>query len=107
MGSRSESSIMSSSEAPAFKARSDVRYRTVFDEGIVVRQRAAEVLVVNSVGARILELLREQSNAEDLVTRLSAEFEVERSELEADVRTFLDELTAAEVVERVERGAAG
>jgi len=70
----------------------DSRYRRVQDEGVVIRQSTAEALVVNELGARLLDLIDGQTAIEDLVDRLEKEYEVERSRLEADVLAYLDEL---------------
>lgn len=70
----------------------DSRYRRVQDEGVVIRQRTAEALVVNELGARLLELIDGQTPIEDLVDRLEKEYEVERSRLETDVLAYLAEL---------------
>jgi hypothetical protein len=80
---------------------SDVRYRLVEDEGILVRQRTAEVLVVNEVGVRFLDLMDGSTELSGLVDRLVEEFEVDRTELEKDLLSFAGELVEAGVVEVV------
>ena len=72
--------------------RDDVRFRVVGDEAVGIRQEAAEVLVLNAVGARILELVGEGHDAGRIVSGLEGEFEVATAELAADVANFLDEL---------------
>ena len=42
-----------------FRICADVRYQQIADEGVVVRQTAGEVLVLNEVGTRVLALLDE------------------------------------------------
>lgn len=83
----------------SLRLRTDVRYRVVADEAIVIRQRAAEVLVLNEVGARILELLESAPSLDELVRALAAEFEAEPEVLRADAEAFLSELTEAGVLE--------
>lgn len=80
----------------------DVRFRRFDDRGIVVRQRAAEVLVVNEVAVRILELVDGRRTANDLVEALMVEFDADRTTLEADVPRFLEELLAAGLIERAQ-----
>lgn len=70
----------------------DTRYRRVQEEGVVIRQRTAEALVVNELGARLLDLIDGRSTVEELLDRLEAEYDVERPRLEADVLAYLDEL---------------
>jgi pyrroloquinoline quinone biosynthesis protein D len=89
------------SGSPGFRRASDVRYRVLDGEAVVLRQRAAEVLGLNRVGSRVLELVDGESGVPEILDRLADEFEVERGTLEADVRAFLDELVAAGVLERV------
>lgn len=84
-----------------YRRRPDVRFRTVLDEAVVVRIEAAEVLVVNSIGARILELVDGERTLEAIEDLLRSEFEVEETRLHEDLETFLAELTAAGIVESV------
>lgn len=84
---------------PAFRRRSDVRFRVIAGEAVVLRQEEAEVLVLNEVGARILELADGSHSAKAIVDTLESEFEVERAELESDVETFLGDLVEADVLE--------
>ncbi|MEM1247885.1 MAG: PqqD family protein [Acidobacteriota bacterium] len=83
------------------RLRRDVRFRVVGDEAIVIRQQAAEVLVLNEVGARILQLLEGEPNLDELVDSLAQEFEAERSQLQADAVAFVAELVEAGVLEEV------
>ena len=81
------------------RLRSDVRFRVVGGEAIVVLQSAAEVVVVNEVGARILELLAEERAFGAVLDALAEDFEAPRDLLERDTREFLAELEAAGIVE--------
>ncbi len=83
----------------AHSIASDVRFRTVFEEGVVVRQRAAEVLVLNTVGIRILELVAQKRSVGEIVDDLSAEFDATKDQLRNDVSAFIGELVAAGVLE--------
>ncbi len=84
-----------------WRRASDVRFRVVGDEGVLVRQSSGEAIVVDEIGAKILELLREGQTAGELVRRLETEYEVEPRRLAEDVDRFLDELLEAGVVERL------
>lgn len=90
----------------------DVRFRRLADEAVVIRQDVGEVLVVNELGARVLELLDEQepatadgasgverstSSFASLVAVLQCEYTPNES-LDADVLAFLGELLDAGVV---------
>lgn len=78
---------------------SDVRYRMIEGEALVLRQEAAEVLGLNPVGSRVLELIDGRSTVAELIGRLADEYEVDRAELERDVLDFLVELLREGVLE--------
>ncbi len=84
-----------------FRKRSDARYRNIGGEGIVVRQTAGEVLVLNGVGARVLDLLESGMPVGSLVDMLVAEYDVDRATLERDVLAYFQELLDAGIIEDV------
>src|ERR1700674_742406 len=77
--------------------RPDVRFRVIDAEGVVVRQSAGEVLVLNDIGTRILALADGVAPVAVWIDTLLVEFEVEveRPARESDVLAF-----AAELVEQ-------
>ena len=77
----------------------DTRYRNIGDEGVVVRQTAGEVLVLNEIGVRVLELLEATLPVSGLLDVLDAEYEIDRPTLERDVLAYLQELVDAGVIE--------
>jgi hypothetical protein len=77
----------------------DVRFRRVEAEAVVLRQNVSEVMVLNEVGARILDLADGVMPIAGWVDALFEEFEVEREILEEDVLGFASELTDAGVLE--------
>jgi hypothetical protein len=81
------------------RRRSDVRFRIVDDEAVVLRQSVAEVMVINEVGARILGLADGRQPLSAWVDALLAEYEVERGVLLADVLAFAGELTEQGLLE--------
>lgn len=85
--------------ASTFRLRGDVRYRIIDGEAVVIRQDDAEVVVLNGVGARVLDLLHSGKPLPALLEIMSGEYEVPREELEQDVIGFLEELLAAGVIE--------
>jgi hypothetical protein len=84
-----------------YKKKSDVRFRVVADEAVVVRQAEAEVLVLNEVGARILQLVDEGLAHQQLVDRLAEEFEAPEGEVAQDAEVFLARLVEVGVLEPV------
>ena len=83
------------------KRCADTRYRNIGDEGVVVRQTAGEVLVLNEIGVRVLELLEAAVPVSGLLDALDAEYAVDRATLERDVLAYLQELVDAGVIERL------
>ncbi len=84
---------MKRSDTP--RLRADVRVRTIGGEAVVVVQSAAEVMVLNEVGTRVIELVDGSRTVGDIVELLLGEFNVGDEQLVADVSTFLDELRRA------------
>ena len=83
------------------KHKDDVRCRVVGEEAVVVRQKAAEVLALNDVGARILELIDAKSTVGQLIETMSSEYDVDREELAQDIENFVAALHDAEIVEEI------
>jgi pyrroloquinoline quinone biosynthesis protein D len=81
------------------RLRREVRFRNVGGEGVVLRQEAREVLVVNGVGARVLELLDGRRSVAEVAAVLREERDAPPEAIERDVEAFVDELLAAGVVE--------
>jgi hypothetical protein len=87
--------------ASVLRRSGDVRYRLLDGEAVVLRQRAGEVLVLNEVASRILELADGEAPVGAWVEALAADYEADRTTLERDVVAFAAELAGAEVLERV------
>ncbi len=85
-----------------FRLKSDVRYRTIADEGIVLRQNDGEVLVVNGVGVRVVELIAGGASFQELLTTLENEYDIHPEQLRTDVLSYIEELKAAGVLEPVD-----
>lgn len=77
----------------------DLRFRRVLDEGVLILQEAREVLALNLVGVRILELVRDGLDTPEIIDRLASEFDVGADVLAGDVGTFLAELAAVGVLQ--------
>ncbi|MGH9324039.1 MAG: PqqD family protein [Vicinamibacteria bacterium] len=90
------------SDKRIFRPRSDVRFRVVGNEAVVVLQDAAEVIALNDMGGCLLTLLDSGRSVDALVEALSAEYDVDGETLRRDVESFLAELREAGVVEEVE-----
>jgi hypothetical protein len=93
---------MSPDLTSVWKRRADVRYRRVEGEAVVLRQSAAEVLVVNEIGAAVLDLADGARRISDWVDALDGEYDVDKETLTRDLLEFAAELEHAGLLERVE-----
>jgi hypothetical protein len=62
------------------------------DELAMMDLETGKYLVLDRIGAVIWEQLEAEIRVRDLVDRLQARFEVDRTQCESDVLTFLDKL---------------
>jgi coenzyme PQQ synthesis protein D (PqqD) len=85
-----------------FRRTRDVRFRMIDHEAVVVRQSAAEVMVINEIAARILALADGATPVAAWVEALLGEFAVDRGTLERDVLAFAAELAREGLLEPVE-----
>ena len=85
--------------ASTFRTRADARYRNIGGEGIVVRQAAGEVLVLNEVGVRVLDLLASGTAVAGVVTTLKSEYDIDAATIERDVLAYVQDLLDAGIVE--------
>ena len=83
------------------RRRSDVRYRRIEGEAVVLRQSAAEVLVLNEVGASVLDLADGERPVGEWIEILAAEYDADPETLAADVLEFAGELQEAGLLETV------
>jgi Coenzyme PQQ synthesis protein D (PqqD) len=89
------------------KQRADVRFRVIDDEGVVVRQSAAEVLVLNEIATRLLAAADGATPVAAWVDALAADYDVGRAELERDVVAFAAELVEQGLLEVQPAAPAG
>lgn len=92
--------------AQVLRRRSDIRYRTLDGEAVVVRQQAGEVLVLNEVASRLLDLADGTTPLHGWVEALLREYEVTREVLERDVAESARELLEAGLLEPAAEGRA-
>jgi phage host-nuclease inhibitor protein Gam len=70
------------------------------DEGIFVLQDAGEVLVVNEIGAFIVEQLKLERSLDDVVASMTERYAVDVDRARADATSLLDELLGAGAIVR-------
>jgi len=85
---------------PQYRVEPHARFRIMDDEGIFVLQEAGEVLVVNAVGAFIVEQLKDERSLDDLVAAITRRYEVDAERARADVTSLLDALMQAGAIIR-------
>ena len=78
---------------------SQVRYRAVGDDGVLVHLENGRVIVVNEVGLFIVQLLDCPRTCQELVTAISLEFEVTENQAKTDLEVYLAELDNEQVLE--------
>jgi hypothetical protein len=83
----------------SFKVSSHVRFRVIDDEAVVVRQCEGDVLVLNHVAARVLQLVGEGLAPDEIVDRVTGEYEAPEHAVRSDVERFLSELVELHVIE--------
>ena len=82
--------------------RSDVRYRVLDGQAVVVVQESWEAVVLNELGTRILEMIDGRTTVEELLKQLAASYEVNRDELRRDVLSYLTDLVKAGILKTIE-----
>lgn len=76
-----------------------VRFRRVLDEGVMLRLDTGEILGLNGVGARVVELLADgERGRADIVEILRSELRTGDAEVAHDVDRFVAELEEAGVL---------
>lgn len=84
------------------RRRPDVRYRHIPPETVLIRQAGPEVMVLNGIAGRLLDLVDGHISIAGLIAALAAEYDAPRETVERDVLEFAAELLAAEVVSEAE-----
>ena len=69
-----------------------VRFRRFDDEAVVIQQESAEVLIMNDVAARLLELVDGERSLADCAGLIEQEFDTTRAQIEEDLLRFAAEL---------------
>lgn len=83
------------------RKRSDIRYRRIGGEAVVLRQSTAEVLVLNELAGEILDLVDGKRPIAEWIDRLESDYSVERQVLQRDLVEFAGELLEAGLLEEV------
>ena len=81
------------------RRRPDVRYRRIEGEAVVLRQSAAEVLVLNGVGAAVLDLADGKRPVGEWIDALTQEYGADRETVARDILEFAGEASEAGLLE--------
>jgi asparagine synthetase A len=81
-----------------YERSSEVRYRILEGQAVVVRQDVAQVFVLSEVGARVLELLDGKHNLTQVRDLLLLEYEVDEAQLEQDLNEYINGLKEAGII---------
>ncbi len=87
-----------------FEVSPDVRYRVVEGEAVVLRQGPGEVLILNEVGARVLQLMDQGLSIGAAASRLLEEYDVAEEVVRDDLERFVDEAVTSGLLRRVSHG---
>jgi hypothetical protein len=82
-----------------FTVSKDVLFQEVSGETVLLDLDSEQYFGLDEVGTRIWALLKEGRGVDAIVDTLLAEYEVEREQLEADVRELLAALLEAGLIE--------
>jgi hypothetical protein len=97
---------MSTASPDRYPRRRAVPWRTLDTEALVVDVSGGTLYPLNSVAARIWELCDGARSMEQIVRELAREFDAEEDVIRRDAERFIDDLTAARLVE-IATGPAG
>ena len=79
--------------------RPQVRFRAVDQEGVIIHTERGVVIVVNALGLRTLELIRERGSRRAVLERLATEYEAPETTIAADLDAFLDQMREQQLLE--------
>ena len=82
-----------------YRLCTDVRYRIVGGQAVIIVQEAGEAVVLNEVGTRVLELIDTGRSFAEIADDLCSRFDVDRKQAERDLGDYLKDLVDAGVVE--------
>ena len=82
-------------ETQTYELNLHARFRVLDDEGVFVLQEAGEVVVINKVGALVVDALTKGRSLTEVIEEVTAEFEVERQTAKADVENLINDLLEA------------
>lgn len=77
---------------------SDISARTIGGETIVLDLPSSQYFAITGIGSRVFQLLAEEQTLDELVTAITAEYDVDEPTARRDVSTFVDRLRQAQLL---------
>lgn len=71
----------------------------ISENGFLFMPNSGETFTVNEIGSKIMTLLKEGKNENEIIEQLLEEYDVDRTTLEKDMNDFLSQLKNYRVVE--------
>lgn len=91
--------MIESQDTKQIMLTSQVRYRAVGGDGVLVHLENGRVIVVNEVGLFIVQQLDSPRTSHQLAAAISLEFEVTENQAKSDLEVYLAELDNEQVLE--------
>lgn len=76
----------------------DISARTIGGETIVLDLPSSQYFAITGIGSRVFQLLAEDRTLDDLVSAITAEYEVDEPTARRDVESFVDRLRQARLL---------
>ncbi|RWX52451.1 Coenzyme PQQ synthesis protein D (PqqD) [Candidatus Electrothrix marina] len=86
-------------DAEQIRLTSQVRFRAVGEEGVLVHLENGRVIVVNEVGLFLVQQLASPVTRPELARAVTREFAVSADRVQADLQLYLEELDREQVIE--------
>lgn len=77
----------------------DISARTIGDETIILSLPNSQYFSVTGIGTRIFELLGEERTTDELVEKITGEYEVEAAVARRDIEAFVSRLREAQLLQ--------
>jgi hypothetical protein len=70
------------------------------EAGFIFNPGTGDSFSVNNVGSEILSMLKENKSIDDVITGISAKYDVDKSQLEKDLEDFFSQLYGYSLLEK-------
>jgi hypothetical protein len=84
-----------------WKVDSNVRFRRLFDEAVLIQQETAEALVLNETAISFLEACDGKRTVNEIISGMVEDFQVSAEDLAADLGTFIQQLEQEGIIKAV------